>query len=645
MSAPQFDIFLRHAEDRMSPAAERVVFLQTLHPLVLPWALLARLRSRVIVSRMERVPARLASLFERLAPDDLMSCDEWVKALGQISERWKPAARALLSEKGPRLRWRLAGAELDLRRAWLQWLCKEYEQSVLFLKLVDRWAERNRASRVTIGGCPLHGLAAGLGLELPVSARVRSSLFYAALDRLWLRLQPAAYALRELVVLARAGSRRSTEGIRRVWMGHAHNEAADEDNQLDLAFLCARGLLPPQENLYLVGGSPSPEAARRFARLGIRWVEASRAPAYLSWSDRLRAAFSVLRLAAASLGPFSAAFSTAHRLAVQAASWAQLARRLRPDSFITTISISWPESAAIAAMNAFGVRTGIWFFSANCFKFSSHWAEYRDVDVGLSVVSAREMFVWNEIIEKRYVDARRVEPDHPVCVQTGPLMCGDSRWLSRSPAEARRVYGVAAKPGDCFVAAFDLLPYIREARLRHGHGPSPYTPEVSERFYEDLQAALERFPSLRLLIKSKQRTLSRGEVYIPEALKRLTDPAGRFVTEGRIIAIPPSADPYIAVALAELCLGLPFTSPVLAAWMSGRAGLYHDPLGMVVYTSLPEYEPCLSRSREQLIARLDAWISRGEPLPVPPERLIPRGDPAEEFVRLIKGPPAARGHK
>jgi hypothetical protein len=73
---------------------------------------------------------------------------------------------------------------------------------------------------------------------------------------------------------------------------------------------------------------------------------------------------------------------------VQSAPWAILALKLRPKSCLTTISYSWPETPAMAVMDAAGARTAIWFTSANSFKYAESFSDYRDLDVGLSMVSS-----------------------------------------------------------------------------------------------------------------------------------------------------------------------------------------------------------------------------------------------------------------
>jgi hypothetical protein len=253
--------------------------------------------------------------------------------------------------------------------------------------LADRWATHHDVERLTGGGAPVMGWAAALRLPLPPSTRLHESAFHGPSDRFWQRLQPLIYAAREAAVNV-LSPRRSADGIKRLWMGNQASEAPTRRHQADFGFLIARGLLDPKENLYFLGGKVSAEASAKLAERTIRWSpENLGASPYLSYGERLAAFLNGAWISVAAFFQ-SASTAPASRLAVQAAPWAILALKLRPKSCLTTISYSWPEPPAMAVMDAAGARTAIWFTSANSFKYAESFSDYRDLDVGLSMVSS-----------------------------------------------------------------------------------------------------------------------------------------------------------------------------------------------------------------------------------------------------------------
>lgn len=102
-----------------------------------------------------------------------------------------------------------------------------------------------------------------------------------------------------------------------------------------------------------------------------------------------------------------------------------------------------------------------------------------------------------------------------------------------------------------------------------------------------------------------------------------------------MVFLPTDADPYLALAMADLCVGMPFTSPLLAGWANGRGGIYHAPLRLARYSALTELALCLTQSREELLARLEGWSHRGEAPHAPSEFIAPHLDPAQELIQLV----------
>jgi polysaccharide biosynthesis PFTS motif protein len=150
---------------------------------------------------------------------------------------------------------------------------------------------------------------------------------------------------------------------------------------------------------------------------------------------------------------------------------------------------------------------------------------------------------------------------------------------------------------------FDVPPVTRGVRLAIGHGPSVYAQGMLEQFFNDIEGLLKH-QEIVLLLKPK-RSLKDAQRDFADSMQRILDPASPWCRSGRVVVLPHDIDPYIPVALADFCIGVPFTSPVVAALESGRAGVFHDPLNELRHVPLaPELLTHVTHGAAQLRDRL-----------------------------------------
>jgi polysaccharide biosynthesis PFTS motif protein len=211
------------------------------------------------------------------------------------------------------------------------------------------------------------------------------------------------------------------------------------------------------------------------------------------------------------------------------------------------------------------------------------------------------------------------------------------------PTDLRTSYGIKPEKEARYIVVFDVPTLSKSTRLGSSLGPSGYPLEMLERFYEDLSEALQKFSQLRLILKPK-RALTDPRREYPRALWRLLDPESAYHKQGRVVILPDDIDPYLPIAMADLCIGLPFTSPILVALRYRRDGFFHDPLGTVRVFRLVELESLITHNRRALLERLQMWINKGEnhvgdSFNVNLEHWLgPPGEPTVRFAQLLKQP-------
>lgn len=604
----------------MTIASPRRLFLQRLNPVNFPLAWIWSFFRPVSFWRSERLPSSALDRFDVLDPADFYGIDEWHSQQEAAFLAWNSARRERDKEFGASIG--IGANTVDYRASWSQWLALGFEERFLFLRMVSR-----ASGRASVGGGLLEEILPENvrgKLDFGHSSRVRG---FAVLDRIWniaVAFGKTAKRLRSLLV------RRGNIGVgpcQVLWAGISAGEIANADNRLSFSFAVEHGVLGKDACLYVLSSPPSPDAELRLRLLGIRWITVA---AFGFLPLRRRAAAIWYLSALSSRGFFGALFSIEKAIlwgmAADSVAWIEAARFLKCKTYLTSVSNSWPEPPEVDALKAIGVRTVNWSYGANTFCFCEDNPGFRDLALSRSIASSDEIWVWNALVAD-WLKMRLRNPARTAIRITGPVMCGSSRWLSLTPANARHDYGLTSK---LIISIFDVPPISREMRLAIGHGPSIYPLEMLERFFDDIESLLARFSEASILIKPK-RSLTDMRRNYAASMRRILDPDSEWNRGGRIIMLPHDVDPYIPVALADVCIGVPFTSPVMTALEAGRGGVFHDPLSRVLQVpGAPQLLEHVTHGRAQLHDRVAGLLGahRGE---------IPRLNLEASLSALLQG--------
>ncbi len=585
------------------------------------YALWLRLRGPVAAWRIE-LPPVLARPFRLLRPYELFTRDEWILLHDAGLDAWRERIMPAVM-RDHRCLSRLAGIEVDFSRNVWQILALEFERLYLFVATVRRNAGTPAPTIIP----PWITFALGYSLlrtEFPHVGFRRSRLNEWG-ERLYEWGLSGAHIARTVLQFVRSlVRRRIVTGPRRIlWTGISPQEIPGEPGKLHFGWAVAYGHVAPQEVLYF---PPCPLNARQASFLANQSI-ASVAPndvfRLLPFAERVRAIVHGIRgavrglcLDSATVGPLRARFMA------RAPLWQALAREVCSGIYMTSTSSSWPERPEVASLQAAGLKTVIWSYSANTLWFANAARNFRDASIIRSIVISDEFWVWNEAV-RRYYERRRATDALPIprLEVTGPMMCGDVACFDLPPQEARRRLGLPAH--GFYIAIFDV-PTVDDAwRQRFGGGPVTIEPEFGEAFFAGIRDMLDAHPEVNLILKLKRRI---GERYrpLPSTLYELIAPAGRWMQNGRIGMVDVNCDPYLPIAAGDASLGMPFTSPILAALASGRPAAYFDPLRLVGYSPEPGLCALALQSQTALHAALARWIEHSFPQPVAPDALVQR---------------------
>lgn len=604
-----------------------MLLLQRLHPGNFPLALAWSFFAPVRYWRAEYLPKGWLGRFRPLDPAELFDFDQWQQSTEDAFDSWKNFTASRSNVPSPSTK--IAGQEIDFDRYWIQWLALRFEERSIFLDMVQR--EGARLSELSVGVAGnLVDVVRELKNHLPRELVATGfSKVFRYLDVAWLGFLALIKSAKYLAALFRATHPTPRKKCAILWTGISPVEVPEGDLKLSFYFMIERGLMHPDSCLYVLPRAPNPEAISRLERFGVRWTSVS-SFAFLSTRSKLAATRDiVVNLAKALLFCLldirRAVVAVA---AIEAVPWVYAAKDLGADTYLNTVSNCWPEPAEVCALKALGVRTINWSYGANTFWYSRQYSNLRDVAVARSSTCSDEIWIWSSPVE-RLLSFRSLEARGPVYRVIGEVMCGDSSWLGQPPATARRALGIQTSEQHAIVSVFDVPPVTTAMRLSIGQGPSIYPIEVLDRFFSDLENLLSAVPTIRLLIKPK-RSLSDPMRDYSSAMHRILDPDSALSRAGRILLVPHDIDPYLPVAVADICIGVPFTSPVMAAIGSGRTGLFYDPLRRASYApNAPHLSQFLCHDPEDLRRRVIDAIGSYAPSGVA------WVDPGERFARFV----------
>jgi polysaccharide biosynthesis PFTS motif protein len=135
-----------------------------------------------------------------------------------------------------------------------------------------------------------------------------------------------------------------------------------------------------------------------------------------------------------------------------------------------------------------------------------------------------------------------------------------------------------------------------------------------------------------VVLKPKRATDPR--IYEGSIYRSLVDKSSKWQKAGRLFPLNPNIDPYLPIALADMCIGMPFTSPVVVALNAGKPAFWYDPAAEVNDLFPRDIREVLVSGQSQLYERM---ANSNAVHKVPVSLLCGDSDPGEIFSAIITG--------
>ncbi len=286
--------------------------------------------------------------------------------------------------------------------------------------------------------------------------------------------------------------------------------------------------------------------------------------------------------------------------------WKPIVEHLRPRSYVISLGDMSVEDPAIVYLNAAGVQTVMYCYASNSYLFTPQRGRCDFRAVFFSHLLVSTVVVWHTDY-KQFLESH---PQEGVEIRVvGPLMAGDERVCAREACELRQAYQIVPRDGTQnlrVIVAFDVAAVLTGHFPNSGLYSHPYPEDYAEAFLRDMARLLNERQDI-LLVYKPQRDVAKAK-YRPseERAERL-----RALREHpRAVVVKDTINPWVPVAVADLCIAMPFTSPALAALHYGKPAIYHDPLNRCrCHRYLPLEGSAITHSYEALRAKVDELLA------------------------------------
>lgn len=272
---------------------------------------------------------------------------------------------------------------------------------------------------------------------------------------------------------------------------------------------------------------------------------------------------------------------------------APLVKHFRPKSFVISMSQLGTEDPALLYMNQINIQTIMYSYSANCYIFGDEacLCDFRNMTFTNMIVSRFLVWHWDF---KEYI---LQHPQNKTKVEViGPLMAGNEDVIFVSPKERLAqigTYHFEDPKALRLLSVFDMAAVTNPSKYGY---PDPYTEEYALAFLRDIIRLLEDFSDIALIFKP-QRSLTRSTFrYQPEFHELLS----LLNNNSRGTVLDDDINPWLPIAISDLSISMPFTSPSLAALHHGIPGLFHDPTGIAIHHRYESISQSITHNYDEL---------------------------------------------
>ena len=515
------------------------------------------------------------------------------------------------------------GASVDLTLPAMQRIVMQYERVYHFYKLVGYFNQRESDTDIRIVNFNIREYLDDLGLA--VDCNEYNSIFNlnSFLDGAWEYSHNIIYlsavflrVLKNLFKKNVSDTPFKEANIKYFWHCLSFNEMASSKNSYDATALVQRGLLSNGESFFLLPVDPSEAQIQWLSKNRIIWASNKSLYNILPKLAQIKILFWLTKISCFTWGIRGKKALKSFLITPLITDMVKFEffNHIDAKVLLTGQSGGLLESPIVSLARGLDKRTVWWSYAGVGTKHIPRPLpfEYGNEQVEASITLSEEKWVWLEL-DKIMLEKRSLLPSGELqtTLRTlGPMMSGDSRWLSKSPLQARKEFGLNGNSAcKIWITVFDMPTFDKNLHIEHRWpAGSAISEEMQSAFFSDIKFILENYSDIGVIYKPKRSSNGRNssKYILQDELLDFID-NNKWVKSKRLIILSNNIDPYIPIALCDYAIAMPYTSVLLAVLASNRDGIYYDSTSTICSTYPEELNNVTLCNRTSFIEKIELW--------------------------------------
>ena len=591
----------------------KVLLVPEVHFVNWPFYLLLSVLFRIIAYKIDGRIFRFANRkIELLRLEDYFDWEESTVAISDVAAFWE---RNILSFF-PTQKWQteIAGKKLDMSRKAMQEFGKELEKTLILQKIASHLTERG-VDAFVVQSAKSRYLGGIINAEATCKWSPQTVIAIGVqLDKVYMYAENVVRAVLLLVQLLYGlfyrWNRTDIRGIKYVWDGISPRELSVDPEKVFFPWIVDNRSIRKDQVLFLL---PTPDfqmkafsnslASNAGYKVSSHFEIARHAPAAKTACCFIRAMKIIAMNVLFSFLSIEKLLTAKYSLKILP--WLPMIDHLNPIAYITSGSSVTNEDPIVIYLKQRGIKTIVWYYGTNSYLFVSKnkKCDFRNV-VFFNMLS-RTHIVWNNHY-KEFIESHA--PKSYEIIVKGPLMAGDEKAINIEKNRLLERLGfsndVIANGKNKFVSVFDVPPVSGRHSGHEAIFPSSNTEEYNYAFIRDVVSLLDEFEDICLIYKPK-RSISSGKFSYSKELRNIFE---RLLSNPRAVLLDYNINPWTPIAASDICIGIPFESPVIVAFHYGKPAFFHDPFNIALHHRYDLMPEIISHSYDEMRSKVNKWL-------------------------------------
>lgn len=288
--------------------------------------------------------------------------------------------------------------------------------------------------------------------------------------------------------------------------------------------------------------------------------------------------------------------------------WKIVIDRFNIKTSVDSVSESTNSNFRVLFFNQLKINTIFYLYSANSFfitSFNKHTLKH----LSYSKILSNTIVVWHEKYKEILLRDYEIKGHIEVI---GPLMANKEYLSTVDVIELRHKHIKQSNPQMTYVSVYDVSPQMKNVNEgTHSFFPAIYDPEFCSKFLIDIDRLFHENKNIVVIYKPKRNNKSKLSP-IPDEMISILE---KNAKDPRWINLDYDINPWIPIMMADINIGIPFTSTCFAALCKRKKILFHNPDQIAKFHEYDDIQGHISNNYLELsekFLKLQSGMSLGD---------------------------------